>query len=131
MLLKNKELTKMITEAFFKGNTEFILPHLAEDIKWNIVGMPVIFGKSDVIKTMEMINPAFAGCPDLAVKNIIAEGDYVVVESSGNNYSSFVNRDTIEKQCNPAYCDVYRFKNGKIQELTTYIVDTTTTNNES
>lgn len=130
MSIKNKELTKMITEAFFKGNTEFILHHLAEDIQWNIVGMPVIFGKSDVIRTMELINPALAGCPDLAVKNIIAEGDYVVVESSGNNYSSFVKKDTKEKQCSPAYCDVYRFKNGKIQELTTYIVDTAS-NSES
>ncbi len=25
----------------------------------------------------------------------------------------------------PAYCDVYRLKGGKIEELTTYVVDTT------
>jgi hypothetical protein len=28
---------------------------------------------------------------------------------------------------NPAYCDIYRIKNGKLQELTTYVVDTTIT----
>ncbi len=54
--------------------------------------------------------------PDIEIKNIIAEGDYVVVESISNTQTGKLN--------NPAYCDIYRLKDGKIQELTTYVVDT-------
>jgi ketosteroid isomerase-like protein len=60
--------------------------------------------------------------PVLSIKNVISEGDYVVVESTGRTET-----DT-ERSGNPFYCDIYRFKNGKIQELTTYVVDTSDNN---
>ena len=52
------------------------------------------------------------------VKNIIAEGEYVVVESTGKSETK------TEISNSPAYCDIYRIKDEKIQELTTYVVDT-------
>ena len=115
MSIKNKNLVKKINEALSKGNTEFVSVHLADDIRWNIVGMPTVSGKSEFLKTMKMM--VIESFPDITVKNIIAEGDYVVVESTGNAKTG--------ESYNPSYCDVYHLKDEKIQELTTYIVDVT------
>ena len=117
MSVKNKKLVKKINEAFSKGDIEYILSHLADNIRWNIVGMPIVWGKSKFLETMEMI--VIESFPDITVNNIIAEGDYVVVESTSN-----INSKASESY-NPSYCDIYHLKSGKIQDLTTYIVDVT------
>jgi len=117
---KNKQLIKKLNEAFCEGNRKFILMHLADDIKWNIVGMPPINGKEDFLRVMEMMESAVGGFPSITIKNIISEGDYVVVENSGSS------KNIPGKPFNPSYCEVYRLKNEKILELTTYVVDTET-----
>ena len=116
----NKKLIIRLNEAFSKGDTEFILNNLTDDIRWNIVGMPSINGKKDFLKAMQMME--LESFPDITINNVIAEGNYVVVESSGS-----ANTKT-GKPYNPSYCDIYRVKDGKIQELTTYIVDITVNN---
>lgn len=119
---KNKELIKKINKAFLKGKVEFVLAHLDENIKWNIVGMPLVQGKNNFLETIEMMEAASDDCPDITVKNIIAEGEFVVVESSGNHSDKEGEADHI-KSFIPSFCDIYHIKNGKIIELTTYIVD--------
>lgn len=106
-----------MNEAFFIGNREFILTHLADNIKWNIVGMPPITGKEDFLKVMEIMESAVGGFPGIQIKNIISEGDYVVVESSGSS------KNIYGKSFSPSYCEVYRVKGEKILELTTYVID--------
>jgi ketosteroid isomerase-like protein len=124
---QNKALIQKINEEFSKGNKEYVLDHLADDIRWNIVGMPVINGKSDFIKTMEMMESAVGGFSDIDLKNVIAEGDYVVVEGTGSSdvkeVRSYLSYETIALSGNPSFCDVYHIVNGKIKELTSYIVD--------
>ena len=80
---KNKELVKKINQSFLKGNAEEVSEYIDENIKWNIVGMPVINGKNNFIETMEMME--LENFPDIKIKNIIAEGDFVVVESADIN----------------------------------------------
>ncbi len=119
MSIKNKKIIERIIKEFTIKNNGFILELLADDIRWNIVGMPPISGKSNFISAFEMmelwqksstkIEDASHSC---SIKNIIAEGDFVVVESKG------------AKNDSPAYCDIYHLRGGKIDELTTYIVDT-------
>lgn len=116
MPLKNKELLQMIMEAFSNSNTDFVFAHLADDISWNIVGMPVIKGKSEFLRAVETLELKNFSADN--VKNIIAEGEFVVVENTGKAETK------TEISNSPAYCDIYRFKNGKIHEVTTYAVDT-------
>ena len=123
MSIRNKKLVRKINEAFLKSNINKVSDYIDDNIKWNIVGMPVITGKNDFIETMEMME---LESPGLKIKNVIAEGDYVVVESSANQNPG--GNDASEKLYTPSYCDVYYIKNGKIQELTTYIVDITLNN---
>ena len=114
--IKNKELLQMIMEAFSNNEMEFVLSHLADDVSWNIVGMPVIRGKREfleALKTMELEN-----FTSVNIKNIIAEGNYVVVESVRKTGTKTMTLN------NPSYCDIYCITDGKIREITTYAVDT-------
>ena len=84
--------------------------YLDDDIKWKIVGMPVIKGKIEFLETikelhLENFNPN-------KIKNILSEGEFVVVES-------------ISKTSNNYFCDIYHLRDEKILGLTSYIVDTT------
>jgi limonene-1,2-epoxide hydrolase len=120
MSVKNKKIVKGIIEMFTGNNLSPYLNYLAEDIKWNIVGMPSICGKSEFIETvnsLELENFKFT-----KIKNIISEGEFVVVESVGHVNVKKNNSET------PAYCDIYKIKEGKVCELTTYIIDTSSNN---
>lgn len=116
MSTSNKRLVKKVLEMFANNNHDKYLKYLDENIKWNIIGMPVISGKFEFLKAVKSLE--LENFISFKIKNIISEGEYVVVESSSNN-------EQIEKSTIPAYCDIYRLRDGKICELTSYIVDTT------
>ena len=116
MSVKNKKVVLGFMQGFIEGNKDLSVKLLSEDITWNIVGMPVIRGKDNFMQTMELMelwkSPGIANSSTSGmIRNIIAEKDFVVVESSvvSNNYSN---------------CDIYRIINGKIGVMTSYIVDT-------
>lgn len=101
---------------FIEGKDKAYMKILSDNIKWNIVGMPLIYGKQNFIEAMGSMGiltlPSNEKMkPFDKVKNLVAESDFVVVENSW-------------KSSNSCSCDVYKIKNGKIEELTSYIVDT-------
>ena len=106
---RNKHLIKRIMDAISRENGNFYLDHLAENMKWNIVGMPVIEGKKEVLETIKELHLENFNLSK--IKNIVAEGEFVVVESIGKTTGNY-------------FCDIYQIKYDKIQELTSYIVDT-------
>ena len=112
-MASNKQLLKKISEEFAKGNLGFSEAYLAEDIKWNVLGEDTIVGKQQVLEASKMAQ--LQSFPVIKINNIISEGDYVVIESTGE-------AKTIKgKPYNQAYCEVYRFVNEKLQEITTYL----------
>jgi ketosteroid isomerase-like protein len=112
-MTSNKQLLKKISEEFAKGNLSFFEAYLAEDIKWNILGEETIVGKEQVLELSKMAQ--LQSFPLIKIKNFISEGDYVVIESTGE-------AKTIKgKPYNQVYCDIYRFHNAKLQEITTYL----------
>ncbi len=116
MSIKNKELIQRINQAFADGDIDFFSNFLDEDTRWNIIGISTITGKHNIMKAME--KEELEAFPEVSVKNIIAEGDSVVVESTGK---------AIRKTGAPyhaSYCDVYQLRDGKIQEFTTYVIET-------
>lgn len=122
MLIPDKKIVKKITEKFLKKESEsyltgdrFYLEYIADDIKWKIIGQPVITGKKNFLNKMK--RNEFENSPLIKIKNIIAAGEYVVIESVGKASSK------TGKHFKHAYCDIYKIKNGKIQEMTTYFID--------
>jgi hypothetical protein len=109
---ENKELVQKFNEACIKKDNVFLSQLLADNIKWNIVGMPGTYGKNNFLETMKIMESAAGGHSKISIRNIIAEGEYVVAESSDSS-------GTI------SYCNIYHILNDKIVELTTYVVDVT------
>jgi hypothetical protein len=120
MSVKNKKIVERIIKVFGDKNYNIYLNYLDDDIKWNIIGMPAIVGKSEFINAINSLE--IENFTSSQIKNIISEGEFVVVESTGRVISENVNQDA------PAYCDIYRIINSKLCELTTYIIDTTSNN---
>jgi ketosteroid isomerase-like protein len=109
----NDELLKKISEEFAKGNFRFSEPFLADDIKWNILGNETIVGKEQVLEVSKMTQ--LQSYPAITIKNIVQEGNCVVIESTGEA------KTKKGKLYNQAYCEVFRFDNEKLQEITTYL----------
>jgi len=108
MSLKNKKIIEIFIKESSNKSSEFFMNHLANDVKLNIVGMPAITGKNEFLEAVKMLELMQ---PSVKIKNIIADDEFVVVESAG-------------KSLNNSFCNIYRFKEDRILELTTYIVDT-------
>lgn len=109
----HKQLLKKISEEFAKGNLEFSAAYLADDIKWNILGNASVVGKEEVLEVSQMLQ--LESFPEITIKNVVAEGNCVVVESTGKA------RTKNGKPYNQTYCEVFRFNNEKLQEITTYL----------
>ena len=118
MSYKNKRLIKKVIEIISKNNFNNFINYFDDNVKWNIVGMPTIIGKKEFISAINSLE--LKDFTSSNIKNIICEGDFVVVEST---IRENVKSNNIKA---PAYCDIYRIKDSKICELTTYIIDTST-----
>ena len=120
MSLKNKKMVQRFIREFISGNDYLYQNYLDDDVKWNIVGMPPINGKRNFLEAMEMME-IWQSPMDSSNKgnenNVIAEGDFVVIQNS-------INTDNPGNGYIPAHCDIYRINRGKITEVTTYLVDT-------
>lgn len=104
---------KQISEEFAKGNLEFASAYLANDIKWNILGNNPIIGKEEVLEVAKMLQ--LESFPVITIKNIVAERNTVVIESTGKATTKS------GKPYNQTYCDVFYFESEKLQEITTYL----------
>ena len=118
----NNHLLKQIGEEFAKGNFGFAEAYLADDIKWNILGEGPVVGKDQVLEVSKMLQ--LESFPVITIKNIVAEGDCVVIESTGEA------KTKSGKPYNQTYCDVFKFKGETLYEITTYL-DTALSNETS
>lgn len=122
MATANNQLLKKISLEFAKGNFEFSAAYLAKDMHWNIIGESTIVGRNEVLEVAKM--QQLQSFPVITIINVVAEGAYVVVQSTG--------KATTKKghPYNQTYCDVFRFSDEMIVEITTYL-DTALSNKVS
>lgn len=116
MSASNKEIVQKVNDAFSAGNIEAFLDYCTEDVQWTMVGKPAWVGKQVIRDFMKSENPG-SSAPQMTVQNVIADGDMVASDGT----MSMTNADGTEYQ--GAFCDVYRFLDGKIHEMHSYIVD--------
>lgn len=113
MSAKNKEIVEKVNASFAEGGVEGFLSHCADDVVWTMVGNKTTRGKQAIRKwmaSMDMEPPKFT------VDNIIAEGDFVTA------YGDMTMKDKDGKAVPYAYCDIYRFRDGKIAELNSFVI---------
>lgn len=118
-LPENKQLVQSFYDAGNRGDLDGCLGYLAEDVKWTNIGSTkysgVYRGKAALVT--ELLQPVFgqlkAGIAS-AIENIIAEGDFVVVQLRGK-------AETADgRPYNNTYCHVFTIRGGAIAEVTEY-----------
>ena len=115
MSAKNKEIVEKVNASFAEGGIEEFLSFCADDLVWTMVGNKTVKGKDAIREWMASMNME---PPKFTVDNIIAEGDFVIT------HGDMTMKEKDGKSVAYAYCDIYRFTDGKIAELTSFVVKT-------
>jgi uncharacterized protein len=114
---ENKETIRKFNEA---KSLEAMLALMADDIRWTLIGNTKFSGTFSGKKELldKLIYPIFAHMESMGTgttNNVVAEGDYVVVQTHGAGRRTKTGRDY-----NNTYCIVYRLADGKVKEVTEY-----------
>ncbi len=112
---KNKEIIEKVNAAFAEGSTEGFLSFCAEDVQWTMVGDKTVKGKDAIRQWMASMD---SEPPKFTVNNVIAEGDFVTA------HGDVTMKGKDGKTVPYAYCDIYRFRDGKIVELSAFVIKT-------
>ncbi len=116
MSKENKAIVEKVNASFEEGNIEGFLSFCAEDLQWTIIGEKSVRGKKETqewMKSMGDMEP-----PKFTVANLVAEGDVVVANGD------MTMKDKDGEPGSYSYCDIYRFADGKIAELNSYVIKT-------
>jgi uncharacterized protein len=112
--MSNKKVIDTYIDGFNKSDHAKILSCLTDDVIWEMPGLFHKVGKQEFDKEIE--NDAFEGSPTVTIIRLIEEGNVVVAE--GAVKCKMKNGGLLDAM----FCDVFHFDNGKIKQLTGYIM---------
>jgi uncharacterized protein len=118
--LDNKETIYQVYAALAGGDSRPLLAALADEACWHMIGATrwsgSYTGKADIIgRLLQRLRERFATRYRCVAERIVAEGDMVVAECRGEV------RTTNGMDYNNTYCNVFKFADGKIIEITEYM----------
>ena len=113
----HKEILKKANAAIEKGDFEGFLKFCTEDTEWHFLGEKTVSGKQAVRQWM---TATYLEPPKFTVHQMIADGDFVAA------LGEIVVKDEEGKPAHHEYCDVWRFRDGKMAELRAFVIETTT-----
>ena len=109
----NKAILEAGNAAIVAGNNEGFLAFCADDTQWRFVGDKTLKGKDAVRRWMAA---TYTEPPKFMVADLIAEGDFVTA------LGDITMTDEDGKATRYSYCDVWRFRDGKIVELRAFVI---------
>jgi ketosteroid isomerase-like protein len=109
----NKEILATANAAIAEGDFEGFLTLCTEDTEWTFEGDRTLKGKSAVRQWMAS---TYQEPPKFKVHRMIAEGDAVAA------LGEITLKDEAGKAVEHAYCDVWRFRDGKMAELHAFVI---------
>ncbi len=117
---ENKELIRHLFTEMSNGNVDAYLESLAEDGQFTIIGTTKYSGtfqskQEFITRVLAPLGAQLDGGLTLTIDNLVAEGEYVVMQSRGQS------RTKAGKTYNNTYCHVLRLAEGKVQELVEYL----------
>lgn len=115
----NKTILQQANAAVSAGDNEGFLSFCADDLVWSTVGGETLHGKEAVRAWMakEYVEP-----PRFNAQTMIADGDYLAV------LGEITTKDDSGRPVPNAYCDVWRFRDGKMVELKAFVIETRRSN---
>lgn len=109
----NKEVLQAANAAVMKGDNEGFLAFCTDTVVWTFVGEQTLSGKEAVRQYMA---DTYLEPPKFDVETLIAEGDYVTAVGKIDL------KDQDGNLTHYSYCDVWRFEDGKMAELTAFVI---------
>ena len=117
---ENKKLMQDMFAELGKGNGDAFLGNMADDIEFTIIGSTkysgTFKGKKDLVeKLFGPLNAQLEGGITITPENFIADGDTVAMQAKGKSTTKS------GKSYDNTYCQVFTFKDGKVQRVTEYL----------
>ena len=114
-MTRNKQVVETYMEGFRRGDHAMILSCLVDDVEWLIPGAFHVHGKEEFDRHIE--SPDFTGKPAITVTRLTEEQDVVVAE--GFVRAQRKNGEFLDL----AMCDVFEMRDGRIRQLTSYLME--------
>lgn len=111
--MSNKSILQRANAAVSQGDNEGFLSNCHDDLIWNFVGDQILRGKEAV---REYMRENYKSPPKFSVTHMIEEGDFVAA------IGSIMIKDDEGFENQHPYCDVWRFQDGKMIELTAFVI---------
>ena len=111
----NKEILEKGNAAIAEGNFEGFLALCTEDTEWTFEGDRTLRGKAAVRQWM---TSAYKEPPRFSVHRMIAEDDFVAA------LGEITLKNEEGRAVQHAYCDVWRFREGKMAALRAFVIAT-------
>jgi uncharacterized protein (TIGR02246 family) len=112
--MTNKEILQKANAAISAGDFEGFLALCTEDTTWTFEGDRTLTGKAAVRQWMK---DTYQEPPKFEVRRMIAENDFVAA------IGEITLKDEKGKAVRHAYCDVWRFIDGKMADLHAFVVE--------
>lgn len=116
MNMTNKEILQRANKAVTQGDNEGFLSFCTQDTVWTFVGEQTLKGKEAVRQYMTI---AYLEPPKFEVETLVAEGEFVTA------IGKISMKDNEGKMLDYSYCDVWRFRGGKMAELKAFVIENT------
>nr|WP_297355210.1 nuclear transport factor 2 family protein [uncultured Caldimonas sp.] len=109
----NKAILEKANAAIARGDFEGFLQFCTDDTVWIFIGERTLVGKAAV---REYMQATYKEPPSFHVEHMIAEGDSLAA------LGEITLKDEKGQATRYAYCDVWRFRDGKMAELRAFVV---------
>ncbi len=107
-----------LAEAFCRWRFTETYPYMADEIKWNVVGKEELVGRAAIIdRCTDAANFLETVSATLTKLKIHRAGNWVIVEGAAQF------QDQENQTSSVASCDVFRFSDGRLVEITSYVID--------
>jgi uncharacterized protein (TIGR02246 family) len=113
--MNHKAILEKANAAITEGDYEGFLSFCTDDTEWTFVGDRVLQGKQAV---REYMAATYIEPPKFMVENLIAEGAFVTA------IGKISMKNENGKMIDYSYCDVWRFREGKMVGLKAFVVET-------
>lgn len=110
----HKQILQKANAAIMKGDYEGFLKFCTEDTEWTFVGDRTIKGKEAVRQWMAT---AYREPPRFEVHQMLADREFVAA------LGEITLKDDVGKDVRHAYCDVWRFRDGRMAGLQAFVVE--------